>query len=165
MAFTLLGDAISGSSICLAEVCVTKFVIRIEELYGLSSCKFNVHCLTHLAHCVKDCGPLWATSAFTFQSHNHVLINMFHGTQYVLQQITHTFLLKNKISSLTRTYIHDDSSASLKGVLGKLTDNARFPHSNSSGGLVYLGSGKQATLNACMLVALEKLLKITVDNS
>ena len=86
-----------------AVVCLTKFVIKVEELYGISSSKFNVHCLTHLAHCVKDCGPLWATSAFTFESHNHVLINMFHGTQCVSQQITDTFLLKNKISLLTRT--------------------------------------------------------------
>ena len=74
-------------------------------------------------------------------------------------------LPKNKISSLTRNYVYNDSSASLKEFLGKLTDNARFPHSNSSGGLVYLGSGKRVTLNAQMLVALENLLKITVDNS
>ena len=162
--YTLLGDSISRSSICLAEVCLTKFVIKIEELYGLSSCKFNVHCLTHLAHCVKDCGPLWATSTFTFESHNHVLISMFHGTQCVPQQITATFLLRNKISLLARTCVDDDSSASVKEAIGKLTENARFAHNNASGGLVSLGSAKPVTLNARMLVALEALLNLTVNN-
>ena len=93
--YTLLGDSISNCSISLAELCLTKFVIQLEELCGLSSCKFNEHCLTHLAQRVKDCGLLWATSAFTFESHNHVLMNMFNGTQCVPQQITETFLLKN----------------------------------------------------------------------
>ena len=162
--YTLLGDSISRSSICLGEVCLTKFVIKIEELYGLSSCKFNVHCLTHLAHCVKDCGPLWATSTFTFESHNHVLISMFHGTQCVPQQITATFLLRNKISLLARTCVDDDSFASVKETIGKLTENARFAHNNASGRLVSLGSAKPATLNARMLVALEALLNLTVNN-
>ena len=86
--YTLVGDSISSDSIALSEACLTKFVIQLEELYGLSHCTFNVHCLTHLAQCVKDCGPLWATSAFVFESHNHVLLNMFNGTQCVPQQIT-----------------------------------------------------------------------------
>ena len=162
--YTLLGDSISMSAICLAEVCLTKFVIKVEELYGLSSCKFNVHFLTHLAHCVKDCGPLWATSTFTFESHNHVLINMFHGTQCVPKQITDTFLLRNKISSLTRTHVDDNSSACLKEAVGKLTENARFTHNSASGGLLSLGSAKLVTLNASMLIALEHLLNLTVDN-
>jgi hypothetical protein len=89
---------------------------------------------------------------------------MFHGTQCVPQQIPDTFLLKSKISLLTRTCVDDDSSACIKEVLGKLIDHARFAH-NASGGLAYLGSGKFITLNAHMLVALEGLLNLTVDNN
>ena len=106
--YTLLGDSISSSAIHLSEVCLTKFVIQMEDLYGLTNCKYNVHCWTHLARCVRDCGPLWATSAFTFEAHNHVLINMFHGTQYVPQQIADTFLLKAKISFLTTGCVDGD---------------------------------------------------------
>jgi hypothetical protein len=162
--YTLLGDSISSSLICLSELCLTKFVIKLEELYGLSSCKFNAHCLTHLAHCVKDCGPLWATSAFTFESHNHVLMNMFNGTQCVPQQITDTFLLHNKVTSLTSSWVDEDCSSSVKKMLSKLTDHARFRHNNASHGLATLGCGKQVTLDAHMLVALEDLLSQTVDN-
>ena len=74
--YVLLGDSISNDSIALSEVCLSKFVIQLEQLYGISSCKFNAHCLTHLGQCVKNCGPLWATSAFTFESLNHTLINV-----------------------------------------------------------------------------------------
>ena len=126
--YTLLGDSISDDAISLSEFCLTKSVIQLEELYGLSSCKFNVHCLTHLAHSVKDCGPLWATSTFTFEAHNHVLVNMFHGTQCVPQQITDTFLLKSKVLSMARTCIdRDDSSVSVQNVLVRLMgDDVRY---------------------------------------
>ena len=160
--YTLLGDSISSSAICLAELCLTKFVIKLEELYGLSSCKFNVHCLTHLPHCVKDCGPLWATSAFTFESHNHVLMNMFNGTQCVPQQIVDTFLLKAKVASLTKCYVNADSSPCVKKVLSKLTDNSRFAHNISGTELTSLGSGKLVVLDARMIVALEDLLGLTL---
>ena len=122
--YTLLGDSISEEAISLSEFCLTKFVIKMEELYGLESCKFNVHCLTHLAHCVKDCGPLWATSTFTFEAHNHNLVNMFHGTQYVPQQITGTFLLKSKASLMVRTYANVNDSS--MDVFSRLMGDARY---------------------------------------
>lgn len=132
--YVLLGDSISNESIALSEVCLAKFVIQLEQLYGISSCKFNAHCLTHLGHCVKNCGPLWATSAFTFESHNHTLINMFHGTQCVPQQIADTFLLQNKVVSMTRNCVNDDSFAFVRDVLVKLTENVRFKHKSDCSG-------------------------------
>ena len=161
--YTLLGDSISSSAINLSELCLTKFVIEMEDLYGLSNCKYNVHCLTHLAHCVRDCGPLWATSAFTFEAHNHVLINMFHGTQYVPQQIADTFLLKAQIAFLTRRCLDGDSCTSVKEALSKLTNDVKFKHQNGDDGLTPLGSEKSVTLNAHWTIALERLLDLTVN--
>ena len=162
--YTLLGDSISDTSIALSELCLTKFVIKLEELYGLSSCKFNVHCLTHLAHCVKDCGPLWATSAFAFESHNHVLINMFSGTQCVPQQITETFLMSSKVSSLSKICIDENSPQCVTEAIARLTNHARFKHSGVSDGLKFIGGGLSITLDALMLLALENLLNLTVGN-
>ena len=139
--YTLLGDSISDTSISLSELCLTRFVIKLEELYGLSSCKFNVHCLTHLAYCVKDCGPLWATSAFAFESHNHVLINLFSGTQFVPQQITETFLLSSKVSSLSKICIDENSPQCVTEAIARLTNHARFKHSGVSDGLKFIGGG------------------------
>ena len=113
--YTLSGDSISSSAIDLSEVCLTKFEIQMEDLYGLTNCKYNVHCLTHLEHWVPDCGPLWATSAFAFELHYNMLINMFHGIQ-----IADTFLLKAKISFLTSGCVNGDSCPSVKEVLSKL---------------------------------------------
>ena len=163
--YTLLGDSILDTSISLSELCLTKFVIKLEELYGLSSCKFNVHCLTHLGHCVKDCGPLWATSAFTFESHNHVLINKFSGTQCVPHQITETFLLSSKVSSLSKSCIDENSSPHVTDALARLTDHSRFKHSGVSDGLKFIGCGLLITLDALMLLALENLLNLNVGNS
>ena len=162
--YTLLGDSIPDDSIVLSELCLSKFVVKLEQLYGISSCKFNAHCLTHLAQCVKDCGPLWATSTFTFESHNHVLINMFHGTQCVPQQITDTFLLRNKVASMARSCVDDDSSAFVRDVLVKLTDNVRFKHKNDCSGLSLLGCGKSVMLDARKVVAVEALLDIDLHN-
>ncbi len=162
--YTLLGDLISDDAISLSEFCLTKFVIQLEELYGLSSCKFNVHCLTHLAQCVKDCGPLWATSTFTFEAHNHVLVNMFHGTQCVPQQITDTFLLKSKVLSMARICINSDDSASVKDVLVRLIDDVRYKHTKDFDGLGLLGSGKVVALDAHWLLALQDLLDMVVIN-
>ena len=162
--YTLLGDSISVESIALSELCLTKFVIKMEELYGLSKCKFNVHCLTHLAHCVRDCGPLWATSTFTFESHNHVLLNLFHGTQCVPQQISHMFLLKYKVASMTRSCMDGDSSASVKDLLVRLNDAVRHKHKNGSGCLTPLGCEKMVKLDARRIVALQNLLNVEVKN-
>ena len=83
-------------------------------VYDLNCCTFNVHCLTHLAKCVKNCGPLWATSAFEFEAHNHMLLKMFNGTQYANQQIANTFLLKKAILLLTMQYTGESTSVSGK---------------------------------------------------
>jgi hypothetical protein len=106
---------------------------------------------------------LWATSAFTFESHNHVLINLFNGTQSVPQQIVDTFLLKNKVASLTQSCFDADSSSCVKEVLSKLTDNAWFVHSNSGAEVTALGCGTLVTLDARMIVALEDFLGQTLN--
>ena len=107
--YSLLGDSIDESTINSAEACLTKFVIQVEELYGLKCCSFNVHQLIHLAQSVKDCGPLWSSSAFIFESNNHVLNKMFHGTQYVPNQIVESFIRKRKIALLAKKCINDET--------------------------------------------------------
>ena len=52
--YTLLGDSITENAIELTETSLIKFVVQVEQLYGLKCWVFNVHCLTHLAKCVKN---------------------------------------------------------------------------------------------------------------
>ncbi len=118
--------------------------------------------MTHLGHCVRDCGPLWATSTFTFEGHNHVLVNLFHGTQSVPQQITDTFLLKNKVATMARNCIDDYSGASVNDVLVKLMHDVRYKQ-NDGDGLSALGSCKLVNLDAHWLIALQDLLGVIVN--
>lgn len=41
----------------------------------------------HALQCVRDSGPLWVTSCFSFESANGELTKLFHGTQNVECQI------------------------------------------------------------------------------
>ena len=53
----------------------------------------NVHLLGHLAECVKDWGPLWGYSCFSFESANNNLRKLFHGTKNMSKQV-HTKLMQ-----------------------------------------------------------------------
>ena len=101
---------------------------------------------------------MWATSAFTFESHNHVFINMFQGTQCVPQHITETFTA----ASLVKSWVDDDSS--VKDFLVRLTDTVRFKYKNDCSGLFPIGSPKLVTLDACRILAVEDLLNINLYN-
>ena len=118
--YFLLGDKIDVCMLSSAKKCLTKFTRKMNSLYGLSSCTFNVHQMVHLADGVRHCGPLWATSAFTFEANNHVLIKMFSGTQYVPQQICNTFILSQKLPVIARECIDDDCSPRLRHLFKKL---------------------------------------------
>ncbi|XP_065905471.1 uncharacterized protein [Dysidea avara] len=51
----------------------------------------NVHLLLHLPDTVRQLGPLWAYSCFSFEGQNGILKNLVHGTQQVDKQIISTF--------------------------------------------------------------------------
>ena len=126
--YTLSGDSISSDAVTLSEYCPTKFAIQLEELYGLSCCKFNIHCLIHLAHSVKDCGPLWATSTFTFEAHNHALVSMFHGTQSVSQQITDASLRTIKLLPHKLVALQDLLDMMISSDVGVVYDRFVYDH-------------------------------------
>ncbi|XP_072170541.1 uncharacterized protein [Diadema setosum] len=93
----LLQAKVSRGTLDSAELALKKFVIGVESLYGKEHISFNIHLLTHLADNVRNWGPLWAASAFSFEANNGKLLQYFHGTQYVPQQISGCFLLWRSI--------------------------------------------------------------------
>ena len=164
--FTLLGDKISSNMLLHARASLVKFVTEMEVLYGLHSCTFNVHILTHLTDGVKNCGPLWATSAYIFEANNHMLIKMFNGTQYVPRQICKTFLLSQKLPAIARQYIKEDTSPRVRNSFQKLSKgnlplkSERILQDNVSG----LGSCKPTCFTASQVIALESLTNRDVVN-
>lgn len=83
----LCGNSISEDSIQKSEVLLQYFVMVFPELYGERYMTLNMHALLHLPQCVRDSGPLWVTSCFSFESANGELTKLFHGTQNVECQI------------------------------------------------------------------------------
>lgn len=71
---------------------ILNFVAFVEIHYGVSAMTFNVHLLLHAVKNVKWSGPLWATSAFPFESFIFILKNHVNGPKGVDQQMANKSL-------------------------------------------------------------------------
>lgn len=76
-----------------ADKLLKKFHLRFNSLYGTQQMVYNVHLISHLADCVRNCGPLWAYSNFAFEDYNGVLKDYINGTTDVEKQITSKYSL------------------------------------------------------------------------
>ena len=47
----------------------------------------KVHLLRHICQCVKNWGPVWAYSCFSFESMNHHIKSLFHGSRNMSQTV------------------------------------------------------------------------------
>lgn len=92
--FILLQEKVSVDQVKKVEPLFRQFVIDMENLYGEENIKINVHFLTHLPSCVLNWGCLWAHSAFIPEWFNGQLLNLFHGTQHVADQIASNHMIK-----------------------------------------------------------------------
>lgn len=75
-----LSASITEADLIDAEYALKKYVAQVEGLFGLGEMTMNVHLLTHLPDAVRWWGPLWAFSAFAFESNNHFLGILIRGT-------------------------------------------------------------------------------------
>lgn len=85
--YTLLQKKVQLADINNVERAPKEFVIEFQKLYGRENTTFNVHLMTHISATVRNPGPLWATSTFSFESFNGALLKFFHGTTHVQGQI------------------------------------------------------------------------------
>lgn len=80
-----------------------KFVRDANELYPLTSMTYNVHQMIHIPKCVNDWGPLWAHSAFSFESANHKLIIAIKLSRGVIIQILRIMNIQHYVKTLEQT--------------------------------------------------------------
>ena len=59
----------------------------MEKLYNKTAMTYNVHQLLHLAESIANWGPLWAHSAYCFESANYILLNAIKCAKGVKEQI------------------------------------------------------------------------------
>lgn len=87
----LLQESISESDLQLAHVYLKCFVVNMKILYGEENVSFNCHQLIHLTESVQNWGPLWATSAFSFERNNGNLRALLSDINYNPQHIYQKF--------------------------------------------------------------------------
>lgn len=88
----LYQPCISPADLRTARKLLETFNTLYEKQYPNTMWTFNVHSVRHLADQVGTIGPLWASSAFSFESANAHLRNLANGTNNIDGQIVDNFL-------------------------------------------------------------------------
>ena len=60
----------------------------------------NAHSLIHIPFFVRQWGPLWTMSAFSFEHMNGFLCNMVHSTRKIGQQLSFSLDVKCSLQAL-----------------------------------------------------------------
>lgn len=106
--YYLLSTDLESAELMKVEQKLIDFVVNFQRIYGKNNVTMNVHLLLHLVESVRQCGPLWATSLFGFESNNGRLVKYVNGTTDILSQISTKYLLNltfnlNNISTENET--------------------------------------------------------------
>lgn len=96
----LCKSGIGERDLMTANELLSQFIRKMQHLYGIEEMTYNIHQLNHLVDSVATSGPLWATSAFPYESHNQFFLKLFHGTSNISSQICESFLLFKDIPTL-----------------------------------------------------------------
>lgn len=82
----LLEETIPIQNIDAAETKLKRFANEFEKFYGKENVAMNHHLLTHIANAVRHNGPLWAQSAFGFESNNGILAKI-SSKKHILHEL------------------------------------------------------------------------------
>lgn len=95
--YKLLTTNISSQDVISVESNLNIFVKQYQDFYGKGTMTMNVHLLTHIVFCVKNLGPLWSQSMFSFESNNATFSRYVKGSTDILAQISTRYMLQNSI--------------------------------------------------------------------
>lgn len=98
--YVLLKENITRQEIKTADEKLNKFADQFELLYGIDNVTMNLHLVRHIGLAVNNLGPLWAQSAFGFESNNGVLTRSITAKRNILQQIAFKYDSKSKLKSV-----------------------------------------------------------------
>lgn len=88
----LLQPTISENNLKACEIDLIQFVGECQVYYGKAAITFNIHSALHVCHSVLQVGPLWATSAFPYESNIYVLKNEVSSPKSVDEQMATRYL-------------------------------------------------------------------------
>ena len=96
-----------------ADLLLNRFS-RFTAEFGDKFMTYNMHSLRHLAWQVRNFGPLWTCSAFSFESANYMLSVAFTGNINHCVLCVERYLRKKMLS---QNCIHDDAISDLTHIL------------------------------------------------
>ena len=138
----LLNRRIDRVDLLKADRMVYEFVALTEENFGAAAMTYNIHLLTHISKSVSDWGPLWAISAFSFETANHYTLQAISNAKGALLQIHRSINLSNNLSILEKRVI-GDASEIVKKFCDTVIRNKIKNVVKVSGNVTYLGKGER----------------------
>jgi hypothetical protein len=148
--FLLSQDKISDEDLLIAERNLNEFVIQYQELYGEEHMTYNVHQLLHITQSVKDLGPLWAHSCYSFESYNGIVLKQVNGPKSVVSQITHRINIKNAMNKMC-VGMRNQMQASTLWFLSRLSEynlHSSMPYASVDGKCLFDWALDGINLNA-----------------
>lgn len=142
--YLLCQDSVTQNDLLKSERYLQYFVFMMPALYTNTCHTLNVHYLLHLPDCVRDLGPLWCNSAFTFESANGALLKMFHGTQYIDIQIMNATYIMQSIPHLLS---FDCTLPDVRDFANKLLGEDTFSNLNHSNCRIFKFLGKSFSVD------------------
>lgn len=161
--YHLLQERIREGDVAIAEQALKKFVREFEGLYGTANVSFNVHLLTHLAASVRNWGPLWATSTFSFESFNGTLLKYFNGTTHVPVQIMKRYLRGRSLEKKGAT-VMQNADENVKDLFSEL-QGSKCSSAKSvqiSANVRVFGKPVQKDVSVLHMLEIEELLGVRV---
>lgn len=96
--YVLLQEKIPKIDMVEVEKKLNQFADKFEDLYGKHTVTMNLHLLRHIGSAVMNLGPLWAQSAFSFETNNGVLVHSNNAKRFVLQQIAWKYCIRSALN-------------------------------------------------------------------
>lgn len=98
--YILLGSTITINQLNDASAKIADFVKGTQLMYSTACMSYNVHQLLHLVESVRNWGPLWAHSAFSFESANKQSLQAIQCAKGVNQLILRYVNLQRTVRKL-----------------------------------------------------------------
>lgn len=138
----LLGDSVASDQLRSLQKDMFSFLQEYEGLYGEGRITFNAHALLHLVDCVREWGPLWNVSAYSYEGVNGRLVRLVNGTRHAHLQIAEKFLILSAMPKLCAERL--TASSPVRSLLVSMTKGYRLRvHCTVASSYTLLGKGKQ----------------------
>ena len=118
--YLLMSDKLTEEMIGIAHKCFLKFVYLFPSLYGIENTSYNVHLLLHFGRAAKRWGQVQKFSAFIFEDACGKLLQLYHGTKQVQEQMARKFLQYKFLQNLTKCSAICENDDVLQDVFFKL---------------------------------------------